>query len=287
MNRHRSHRDASSGPVASVDSGHITRIVLRMLAAVAIVGGSASASALIDSAPAFAQSWDCGTGVTVVVDFTDLGGTVQAGCAEGDQETGRAALISAGFTATDSQPGLLCAINSMPDPCPETFQGSYWSYWHGDATAGWVSYQVGADSSNPARGDFEGWRYNDGTTPPSVVPTPAGVSGVVPTQSPDATATPDVAPGDGESATSTDDPLQQLRGEQNLALSATAIGFGVLVAALVVVFVMRARRRGPGTGSGNDTGSGTGSSTGTGSGNGPGTGTDTGAGNGTGSGTGH
>lgn len=42
----------------------------------------------------------CGTteGVTVVVDFTDLGGSIEVGCAEGDPASGREALESAGFT---------------------------------------------------------------------------------------------------------------------------------------------------------------------------------------------
>jgi len=111
-----------------------------------------------------------GTGVSVVVDLTDLGGDVVVGCATGDPATGRQALADAGFVATDAPTGMICAINSAPDPCPVTFEGSYWSYWSADASSDWTAYAVGADASDPAPGAFEGWRYNDGTTGPGVQP---------------------------------------------------------------------------------------------------------------------
>ncbi|MGV8978551.1 MAG: hypothetical protein ACOH17_10945 [Cellulomonas sp.] len=111
-----------------------------------------------------------GSGVSVVVDFSDLGGDVTIGCATGDPSTGREALIGAGFTATDSTPGMICAISSAPDPCPTTFDGSYWSYWSAQPGTAWVASTVGADSSDPAPGAFEGWRYNDGATGPSLLP---------------------------------------------------------------------------------------------------------------------
>lgn len=107
-----------------------------------------------------------GTGVTVVVDFSDLGGTVQTGCAAGDPATGRDALASAGFASQDSIPGMVCAIDSSPDPCPTTFDGSFWSYWHAHPGDAWTSHLTGADTSAPVRGEVEGWRYNDGAVGP-------------------------------------------------------------------------------------------------------------------------
>ncbi len=109
-------------------------------------------------------------GVTVVVDATDIGGSIVVKCAMGDPASGRAALETAGFVPTDSQPGMICAIDAQPDPCPTSFDGSYWAYWHAAADGEWTSYQVGADSSKPARGEIEGWRYNDGATGPGIVP---------------------------------------------------------------------------------------------------------------------
>jgi len=115
------------------------------------------------------------SGVTVVVDLTDLGGDVEVGCAHGSPTTGGAALTDAGFRATNDAAGMICAINSAPDPCPTTFAGSYWSYWSAAPGAAWTAYTVGADSSHPAPGSFEGWRYNDGAAGPSLLPAAAQV----------------------------------------------------------------------------------------------------------------
>ncbi|MEO7147799.1 MAG: hypothetical protein ABIX09_07930 [Terrimesophilobacter sp.] len=175
-----------------------------------------------------------GAGVTVVVDFTELGGSIEAGCASGDPATGRAALLAARFTATDSQPGLLCAINSEPDPCPATFQGSFWSYWHSVPDGEWISYQVGADSSHPASGKLEGWRYNDGTVGPGI--TPAAVESTL-------RATPSVAP-TGPAITDTVPDLQSSAAEaQNSALVFTTLGFAAAIVIVVILFVVRSRRR--------------------------------------------
>ena len=106
----------------------------------------------------------------VVVDFTMLGGGIQVGCAPGDPASGREALQSAGFAAVDGFPGLICAINSAPDPCPAEFTGSYWSYWTAEPGGDWVAHQVGADTADPVPGSVEGWRYGDGTMPPAVAP---------------------------------------------------------------------------------------------------------------------
>ncbi|CAM3564451.1 hypothetical protein OCAE111667_15565 [Occultella aeris] len=107
-------------------------------------------------------------GVTVVVDFTDVGGEVEAGCAEGDPTSGREALELAGFTPADSTPGLICTIDSLPDPCPTEFDGNFWSYWTAEPGADWVSATVGADEADPAVGGYEGWRYFDGSAGPTV-----------------------------------------------------------------------------------------------------------------------
>lgn len=111
-------------------------------------------------------------GVTVVVDFTDVGGDIEIGCADGDPASGREALEAAGFTPEDSQPGMICTINALPDPCPEEFDGSFWSYWYAEDGA-WATYQVGADEADPAAGAVEGWRYFDGSAGPQVEPAEA------------------------------------------------------------------------------------------------------------------
>lgn len=165
-----------------------------------------------------------GTGVTVVVDSSDLGGSIETGCAIGDPATGRAALSAAGFTAVDGAPGLICAIDARPEPCPATFQGEYWSYWHAKPGQSWTSYQVGADSSTPVRGEVEGWRYGNGAVEPGIT-SAAAVSPVAPVQS--------HAPGHDQSAPSAVDGT----------LVVSAVAGAALILLIIAAIVLRARRR--------------------------------------------
>ncbi|GAA1626036.1 hypothetical protein [Georgenia ruanii] len=172
-------------------------------------------------------------GVTVVVDLTDLGGDVRAGCAPGDPATGREALTGAGFTTTDSQPGLICAIDDLPDPCPTAFDGRYWAYWSTGPGGEWTARTEGADTANPAPGSFEGWRYNDGATPPGV--TPAALAAA-------ATGTPGPTPSPGTASSPTSAP--QAAGDHKPARTAY-LALGAAVVLLAAAGVM-ARRRGRG-----------------------------------------
>lgn len=147
--------------------------LLLLLSATAVPAAAAGAEA---DAPTPVGACTDGSGVTVVVDLTDLEGELEVGCAAGDPATGREALTAAGFTATDASSGMICAINASPDPCPETFAGSYWSYWSAAPTGPWTAQEVGADGSDPAPGGFEGWRYNDGASGPGVLPAELGGS---------------------------------------------------------------------------------------------------------------
>lgn len=125
---------------------------------------------LLAAAPAQAASEGACTdpaGVTVVVDATALGGDVSIGCADDAPATGTDALRQAGFTDTRDASGLTCAIDSLPDPCPTTFEGSYWSYWHAQDGA-WQAYMEGPDTAVPQAGGVEGWRWSDGSAGPDV-----------------------------------------------------------------------------------------------------------------------
>jgi len=201
----------------------------------------------LPSAPATASEGACpdGDGVTVVVDATDIGGVIVTRCAPGDPATGRDALESAGFVATDSQPGMICAIDAQPDPCPATFEGSYWSYWHATADGDWVSYLVGADSSDPVQGEVEGWRYNDGSAGPGIAP--ADVAAEVATQSsaPSATASPAAAVTvtATPTAAAVDDSSSNATATGDRLVLLISIGVAALIAVLVVVFLVRSRNR--------------------------------------------
>lgn len=142
------------------------RATLLCAAAVAV---TAATAAPVAAGTAPVGACGDGEGVTVVVDFTDLGGEVEVGCAAGDPASGREALAAAGFTPADgTYPGLICTIDGLPDPCPAEFAGSYWAYWSADQGGDWEASQVGADDADPVPGAFEGWRYNDGATAPGV-----------------------------------------------------------------------------------------------------------------------
>lgn len=173
--------------------------------------------------------------VAVVVDLTDLGGTVEQGCAPAGG-TGTEVLQAAGFTDTRDGAGMICAIDALPDPCPTTWEGVYWSYWTGsDGT--WTAWTEGSDTAVPEAGTAEGWRYNDGSVGPGVPPpaptgeadTSAGGTDGTEDRTTDGSASPDTP----DPATTTD--------EERSALVRVLGGAAVL--ALIVAAVVVARRR--------------------------------------------
>lgn len=109
------------------------------------------------------QACQPGTGVTVVVDFTELDDTVKVGCAPGTQASGLSALAAAGFTAgSESGPGTVCTIDSLPAQgfpfCWTT--GGYWGYWKApDRETPWDFSQVGATDGPLVQGSVEGWAW--------------------------------------------------------------------------------------------------------------------------------
>lgn len=167
-------------------------------------------------------------GVTVVVDLSDLGGDLRVGCATGDPASGREALETAGFTTTDSVPGMICAIDNLPDPCPEEFDGRYWAYFSAEADGTWTARTEGADTADPAPGTFEGWRYNDGSAGPGVEPAEL------------------VATGTAEVVMRDDAPAAEDQAAQESGPSTgTVVALGAAVVAVAAAVVLL-RRRGAG-----------------------------------------
>ena len=111
-------------------------------------------------------------GVTVVVDFTDIGGDLETRCAPGDPVSGRQALEAAGFAPDDN--AFFCTIDAHPDPCDYASTGAFWSYWYATPEQTWDFHTAGADDADPAPGDVEGWRYNDGSAGPTGGPPAPG-----------------------------------------------------------------------------------------------------------------
>ncbi|MFB6509020.1 flagellar hook-length control protein FliK [Streptomyces virginiae] len=109
-----------------------------------------------------------GNGVTVVVDFQELGGSTIIRCAPGDQPTGLAALKNASFSIAGTQrwgEAFICRIEGKPttatEACVNTPPASaYWSYWHAPNGGNWTYSTSGASARKPALGSFEGWSFS-------------------------------------------------------------------------------------------------------------------------------
>ncbi|GAA0390256.1 hypothetical protein JMF97_23370 [Micromonospora fiedleri] len=153
----------------------------------AVVLAVTAASTAVGAAPAQAagRAGHCpdADGVTVVVDFKELGGGVVVRCAPGDQATGLAALKSAGFQITGTLrwgEGFICRIEGKPsaatEKCVDTPPASaYWSYWHAPDGGAWTYSDKGVLNRKPPAGSFEGWSFSlnrsaDNAPRPAVAP---------------------------------------------------------------------------------------------------------------------
>ena len=150
----------------------VRRIALATVAGLAVVVG-VSVPALSANAAGTAGYCPDGTGVTVVVDFQELGGETLIRCAPGEQENGLTALENAGFEVAGTDrwgKSFICRINGKPgtdtEPCTNTPPAdAYWSYWHADNGGTWEYSSTGATYSKPAQGSFEGWSFSKNRTP--------------------------------------------------------------------------------------------------------------------------
>lgn len=129
------------------------------------------------------------SGITVVIDFQELGGGTYVRCAPGPVDSGFAALRQAGiqFQSSVRFPGFLCKIAGKPenDPCINASPASaYWSYWLAPRGGAWCYSNLGAGSRTPPAGTVEGWSFSLGktgsTSPPPRVPPPSPSPGVTP-----------------------------------------------------------------------------------------------------------
>ncbi len=137
--------------------------------------------------PAYAAACEGTAGVTVVADFTALGGDVQVRCAPGDPDSGLAALTGAGFSYTfaSRQPGFVCRIDGQPtadkDKCVNTSPAdASWGYWHAARGGRWQYSNEGAGTYDPPPGSVEGWAFGakdePRTAPPAAAPSPSAAA---------------------------------------------------------------------------------------------------------------
>ncbi|MDT8910718.1 hypothetical protein [Amycolatopsis sp. PS_44_ISF1] len=141
----------------------------RVLAACALLftfglAGAGPAAATVPGKGAAGYCPDA-TGVTVVVDFQDLGGEPLIRCAPGPQENGVTAMQNAGLDLVGAGKyglALICRIEGRPadQSCtglpPES---ASWSFWTAADGGRWESSQVGVQGWKPPAGSFEGWSF--------------------------------------------------------------------------------------------------------------------------------
>ncbi|WP_299036097.1 hypothetical protein [uncultured Pseudokineococcus sp.] len=106
-----------------------------------------------------------GEGATVLVDPQGLAGgelaEPTAGCAL-EAADGLTALEEAGFTATESQPGFVCTIESVPAPeQADCTTDGYWAYYYAPRDGEWTASQVGAADRVPEAGGVEAWSWTE------------------------------------------------------------------------------------------------------------------------------
>ncbi|CAM3367314.1 hypothetical protein [Stackebrandtia soli] len=134
-----------------------------------------------------------GDGVTVVIDFQELGGSTIVRCAPGDQATGHAALKNAGIEIAGTNrwgEAFICRIEGKPgpadEPCIDTPPASaYWSYWHAPNNGNWTYSQWGVMNRKPPPGSFEGWSFSKDRTSTTNPPPRVAPSRPVPADDPD------------------------------------------------------------------------------------------------------
>jgi len=154
----------------------------RLRAVVASLVGAAAAAGvwLTGASPAAAAGCTGSSGVTVVVDFAELGGGLTAGCDPSvEGQRARAILVDAGYSVTmaTKSPGFLCRVNGLPadDPCVEAAPADrYWSVWWADGQGGsWVYSARGVDSLRVPEGGYLAMAWHQGSgrsQPPATAP---------------------------------------------------------------------------------------------------------------------
>src|SRR5262249_14774978 len=147
-----------------VDHGAADAVLSRRRSALigAAIACCAFAAPIAPARAAPASACSARSGVTVIVDFTAFGGSIERGCDPGQPRTALAALQAAGFaTAGTSQYGdaFVCRIDGRPSPKHEACTAtppasSSWSFYHARpddrawtySTAGVLSYRPPAGS---------------------------------------------------------------------------------------------------------------------------------------------
>lgn len=185
------------------------KLLVRLVAAVVL---TAATSVLLIAAPAQAAVCPGATGVTVVVDFHQLGGGVKSGCAaSGGGKAASVSIPAAGFPLTYVQrsPGFVCRVSGSPstDACVVTPPATkYWSLWWSDGKTGKWSYSsLGAGSLKIPTGGYVAfsWQGQSGQSAPGFTPKKrVGLAVAAPEKTPSPTKSPAKSGKPGKSGSS-------------------------------------------------------------------------------------
>ncbi len=171
----------------------MNRRTIRLAAAV-LATAAAGFVPVIAASPAAAAPCGSGTGVTVVVDFRELGGGVQSSCVAGGAGSAAASLFpSAGFplTPVQNEPGFVCRVAGQPvpadEPCVTTPpQDAYWGLWWSDGKGSWSYSNYGVSDLKVPDGSWVGfsWKGSASAQAPGITPTTPTPAAPTPTASP-------------------------------------------------------------------------------------------------------
>jgi LPXTG-motif cell wall-anchored protein len=152
----------------------VTRRLLGAL--VAVLLGTAT-GAVVVAAPAQAAACAKGTGVTVVVDYQQLGGGTSTRCVSGGGSKAAAAFSAAGvgLQRASRQPGFVCRVNAKPADagCVQASPSdAYWSLWVSSGNGSWSYATVGVDGLSVPQGGWVAfsWQGQSGRAQPGVAP---------------------------------------------------------------------------------------------------------------------
>ncbi|KAA1418648.1 hypothetical protein F0U44_09115 [Nocardioides humilatus] len=147
---------------------------------VAAAGFLATPAAPAAAAPAAAIAACPGdNGVTVIVDYNEIGGPTRAGCdPNGGGESAAAVFPAAGFALEyePRQPGYVCRVTGLPTDRPCLANDSFWSLWWSDGESGrWVFSNQGVGGLEVPDGGYLAFSWHEGSgraQAPDVIPTP-------------------------------------------------------------------------------------------------------------------
>ncbi|EME58819.1 hypothetical protein [Amycolatopsis decaplanina] len=150
------------------------------MAAVFLIAATAPSAHAVDQSKGYPGFCKDATGVTVVVDFQQLGGTTIVRCnPQATRGTGLDALKGAGFQIAGVQrwgESFVCRVENRPSAaenvpitgrdkyrelCVDTPPAqAYWSYWHASNNCAWDYSQWGVKNRDFTPGGFEGWSFS-------------------------------------------------------------------------------------------------------------------------------